>query len=208
MQSQYPALNWPTLPDFSLPTAQLPAFTFPDLLQTLNLAFPDLTWPSIDLPEFAGVSLPQLGLAVPSMHFGIPSLSMPLASLPNFNLPTFRLPAIDVDLPDLGSGVAIDLPNIPVPSLDFPVIDFSQYDLNDWMPIVGGLACAFLIDILDDFKDFVLIFGKSSLLAKKALARKQRMRAAETLKGAVGEEEEEEAAAAPSASRSNKVAPA
>ena len=205
LQAQFPDLAWPALPDFSLPEMQLPAFTLPDLLNALQLKYPQLTWPAFDLPAFRGISLSALGLAIPSLGFGLPSLTLPIAALPNFNLPTFHLPAIDVNLPDLNlSGVSLPsmpLPTIPVPTMDFPVVDFEALNIDDWLPLIGGLACAFLVDLADDLKDFILVFGKASLLAKKALARKQRASATEELNDAAAEAPAEVDSAVPADGR-------
>lgn len=45
--------------------------------------------------------------------------------------------------------------------------------------MAGGLLFAFLISLISDLKDIVLVIGKAKILMKKCVTRKQRMRAKE-----------------------------
>ena len=95
------------------------------------------------------------------------------------------LPALDIDLPDF-SGIdfelpSVTLPTIPVPSMDLPDISFLTSCECCTCTALGGLVFAFAVELISDFKDLVLIFGKSRVLMRKAIARKQRLRAREYL---------------------------
>lgn len=96
LKTRFPALSWPLLPemrlpDLSLPSLSLPQFrqryhlmqwpsgpelTLPCLVNFLQIAFPDLTWPpmpSLNLPEWNGPVLPSVAL----------SLARPLTMMPS-----------------------------------------------------------------------------------------------------------------------------
>ena len=83
--------------------------------------------------------------------------------------------------------------------------------MDSFMPnnFVMAFACAFLLDIFDDLKDMVLIFGKAKQLMSKVCMRKLRAQAKLSMAAATEQADPhaQSAAAAKSGSRSNKVAP-
>ena len=188
LQLEFPNLNWPSLPELSLPNWTLPEFSLPDLINLFSLRFPSLRWPDFQLPEFSGISLPSLGLGLWDLpDLRIPDLNLSIKAF-SLSLPSITFPAIDFEMPDL-SGVDIRLPNfefpnIPIPSLGFPEVDFDEMGCNCGPACLTGIALAFIIEIIRDFKDFLLIFGKAHLLMNKVLLRKQRSRANEVYSAA------------------------
>jgi len=169
--------------------------------------FPGLAWPDASLPEFEGWSLHALGLGFPSLSCGVPSLPRLRLSLPRLTLPALDIDVPDIDLPDVNLP-SITLPTIPIPSMGYPSIPFDM-DAESCMPsgFIGAFAFAFLLDLLDDVKDFVLIFGKSKVLMRKVVMRKVRAQAKMSIAGAVGGEPASTNEPAARPGKTAKVAP-
>ena len=97
------------------------------------------------------------------------------------------MPDLNFDLPALNFNAQmpdVRLPVIPIPSVGFPEVALDM-DFEACMP--PGALCemggAFFLELLDDLLDLVLVFGSASLLAKKAVVRKRRERAMQTVFG-------------------------
>ena len=172
-----------------------------------QLKFPSLRWPDFSLPRFQALTLSQLNLSFFQLSgFAFPRPDTRLKAL-RLQVPNLSIPSIDIEMPDL-SGFDVNAPNlsmptIPVPTLDFPdptAIDFNEYCTftalgkpfsvfgicSTLRPtkaklscVAGGLLFAFLISLISDLKDIVLVIGKAKILMKKCVTRKQRMRAKE-----------------------------
>lgn len=193
LQLQLPHLDWPTLPQVSLP-----AFRLPELFNLFQMRFPELDWPHWEPPD-----LDLRALQLPSLH--LPSLHLPTHTLPSLGLtyPKMTMPDLNFDLPALEFNPRmpdVRLPVIRIPSIGFPEV---ALDMNFEACMPPGALCemggAFFLELLDDLLDLVLVFGFASLLAKKAVVRKRRERAMQTVFGLTTTQERSSAqlAAAP-----------